>query len=190
MIHRIHPNVHEFQMVYLDDDVVEEAMGEDCLIHFDPRPKKYAESWVPFKVEFYDAITESGESKKPIPDIIADNNGKLFVSAKAYEKIYCELGQCGEWLPITYHDNDRGFLLNVLTLAEQFDAVDKENTEHDHNGLHHVAFYEEHLTGVTLFRTKEDGYLGIYCTEKTKNFLEKKGMKGCKVVADLSNRPM
>lgn len=190
MLYRIHPNVYEFQMIYLDDDAVEEAMGEGCLIHFDPRPKKYAESWVPFNIEFYDAITESGESKKTIPDIITDNDGKLFVSAKAYEKIYSELGQCGEWLPIMYHNTERGFLFNVLTLAEQFDAVDNANTEHDHNGLRHVAFYEEHLAGVTLFRTKEDGYMGIYCTEKAKALLEAQGIKGCKVIADLSNRPI
>lgn len=188
MIYRMHPDVKQFQLFQLDADTVEETMGEECLIYMDATPTHYVDSWKSIEIEFYDAITESPDTTKKRPDIMADDDGKLFLSQAAYHRLQSVIDSCGEALPVTYADQ-AGYLFNVLMLAEQHNAVDQENTQRDHNGLVRLALNETALSRVALFRTEEDDYLGIYCGEEVKDLIETHTLQGCILTPDLSDSP-
>lgn len=182
------PDVENFQLFQLDADVVERSMGEDCLIYMDASPIQYLNSWKTIEIDFYDAITESSDTTKSLPDIMADDDGKLFLSNEAYQQLLPQIDAFGEALPIFY-GKEKGYLFNVLRLAEEYDAVDKINTAHDNNGLVKLALNETALTGVNLFRTREDNYLGIYCSGEIKAAIDNKGLRGCKFNVNLVNLP-
>ena len=185
MIYRMHPSVYEFQKFLLDGDTIEEAMGEECWIHFDARPTRYADNWVSIELAFYDAITESEHTTKLIPDLISNSIGQMFVSEKAQHLLAPVLGECGEWLPITYLGK-KGYLLNVLNLAEDYDAIDKTQIQRDHDGLIKVAFDEAKLGEYVIFRTEEDCYRGIYCSDAVKAIIDKHKLQGCTLTAGLA----
>jgi len=188
MIYRIHPDVYQYQIFNIDADIVEDAMGEECLIYMDSTPTSYATSWKEIEIEFYDAITEAPDTNKKIPDIISDD-GFLFLNEKAYRLLAPTLSADGEWLGVKYA-GQQAYLLNVLSLAEQHEGIDEENTQPDNDGIVHLAFKESTLAGVSIFRTEEDSYLGIYCSEAIKELIEHHELKGCVLTSDLSDKPL
>ncbi|MDN3639320.1 hypothetical protein QWY82_10945 [Simiduia curdlanivorans] len=190
MIYRIHPDVKHYQLFHLDADQVEATLGEDCLIYMDSRPTHYLPHWKPLEIEFYDAY--EGMSKKPenkpLPDIISDNNGKLFLSDKAYQSLKDLLAGCGEFLPVTCGEIS-GVLFNPLVLAEESNAVDLSLTLRDKWGnLNNLAFHPEKLKH-PLFRTEQDSFRGVYCTEQLKIVVDKSELTGCIFAIDLADRP-
>ncbi len=188
MIYRMHPDVKQCQIFQLDADTVEEYIGEGCLIYMDATPTRYAQMWRCIDIEFYDAITESSNTAKKLPDMMADDDGKLFLSHAAYEVLQPVLANCGEALPVTYV-GQQGYLFNVLSLAEQHEAIEHEKTQHDHNGLVKLVLNESALEQVPLVRTEEDCFLGIYCNEAIKTLIDTHSFQGCILTTDLSDRP-
>ena len=188
MIYRMHPDVDNYQLFQLDADVVEASMGENCLIYMDATPHQYLEGWKMIEIDFYDAITESPTTTKVLPDIMVDDDGKLFLSKQSYQKLRPLLASFGEALPVSYK-GEQAYLFNVLSLAEAYEAIDHVNTVHDNNGLVKLALKESALSNVNICRTKEDDYLGIYCNEKLKRAIDSHQLKGCKFNTELVNRP-
>lgn len=99
-------------------------------------------------------------------------NGRLFLTADALDILAPELEKLGELLPVTYGEN-KGFIFNILSIAEDFDGVDKKlSSKNEFGEVQSFYFHESKLQNQSLFKTVFDGYLGIYCNENLKNFIE------------------
>lgn len=189
MIYKLKPALLSCNQFALDQDEIEEKLGEDCLIFMDSRPTHYLPHWQTIGVAFFDEYP-GGSKDKQNPDIMPDNLGKLFVNARARATLKPLLENAGEWLPVLA-DGEPGYLFNPLQLAEDYQAVDDAGVTRDRWGaLEAVAFVESRLAGIALFRTAVDDYRGIYCNEAFRQAAEAAGLKGVVFSADLGDRPL
>lgn len=100
------------------------VFGENVQNQFDVNfeAKAYADIWQPLAVNFADDGSEvSGEL---IPDI-AERDGRLFLSQKAYHALKTFLEKDGEFLSITYEDGE-AYFFNPLSIAESVDGLNKK----------------------------------------------------------------
>jgi hypothetical protein len=121
-----------------------------------------------------------------VPDL-AEVDGKLFFSQKAYQQLKEFIETEGEFLPVTY-EGGNGYIFNVLTIAEDLNGLDEKLTGYDrHGNLANFAFREDVMRGVPLFRAEIDGYQGIFCNEEIKEKIVKASLTGVILSADLGN---
>ncbi|HVL00919.1 MAG TPA: hypothetical protein VM553_13950 [Dongiaceae bacterium] len=188
MIYKIRPDLNHFQQFTLNQDEIEEKLGEDCLIFLDSRPTHYLAQWQPLSVEFFDEYP-GGDREKQIPDIMPDLLGKLFVSTRAHQILKPLLIKAGEWLPVLV-EGKPAYLFNPLSLAEDRQAVDIGSISRDQWGmLQGISFYEDKLVDVPLFRISADDYRHIYCQDALKQAVEQAGLKGAVFSTDFRDRP-
>ena len=183
-LYRIHGDDARYRNFVEDASDFEEKMGEDCVFHLDPTPRRYADQWPsPMRVDFHYG-DQGGD--KPIPDI-AENGGRLFVSDAAYGRLRPIIDAAGEFLPV-YHRDGVGYIFNPLRTAEEVDGIDTAKTVHDaHGNLEHYAFHEERVRALPIFKTELDTYLGIFCHDAFKTAVEEGGFPGVVFVQDYSN---
>lgn len=154
----IHPDSRHYKSFVLDRQRVRKALGHETEFHFARAPKRYLNSWQPFDINFENL---GASIRVAMPDIMV-RNGRLFLSLAAYEALSPIIAEHGEFLPITYEGNN-GFIFNVLSAAEDIFETDKSISNKNK---------------IALFRTADDGYLEIYCSEALKNAIEKNQLKG------------
>jgi len=174
MIYLIHPDYQLYKSFVLDNKVVRKALGSETLFHFSRAPQSYLDGWQPFEIGF----AALGVSEKAaMPDIMV-RNGRLFLTAPAFAALGGLLEKHGEFLPVTYGGKD-GHLFNVLSLAESVKGIDtKLSTKNEFGEVQSLAFHEDKVKGLLLFRTAFDGYMGIYCTEGFKAAIDESNFKG------------
>ena len=188
MIYKIRPDLNHFQQFTLNQDEIEEKIGEDCLIFMDSQPTQYLVQWQPLSVEFFDEYP-GGDKNKQAPDIMPDLLGKLFVSARAHQILQPLLINAGEWLPVLAAGKP-AYLFNPLCLAEDRQAVDSASIARDQWGmLQSISFDEDKLVDTPLFRTAADEYRHLYCQDMLKQAVEHAGLKGAVFSVDLRDRP-
>lgn len=157
-VYAIHPDSRHYKSFVLDRQRVRKALGHETEFHFARAPKRYLNSWQPFDINFENL---GASIRVAIPDIMV-RNGRLFLSIAAYDALSPIIAGHGEFLPITYEGNN-GFIFNVLSAAEDIFETDKSISNKNK---------------IALFRTADDGYLEIYCSEALKNAIEKTQLKG------------
>lgn len=183
MIYVIHPDVLNYKIFVLDGKEVRQKLGKDSIFDFDQRPKKYLTEWKTINIEF---AKVSGGKKGEIPDIIV-RNGRLFLNEKAYAGLHDLLAPHGEFLPVTF-DGSKGFLFNILTIAEDLNALDEKlSTKNEYGELQSIAFVEEKLNDAEIFRAEFGNYMSAYCQENLKALIETLDLKGLTFSLDLGN---
>lgn len=183
MIYVIHPDVLNYKIFVLDGKEVRQKLGKDSIFDFDQRPKKYLTEWKTINIEF---AKVSGGKKGEIPDIIV-RNGRLFLNEKAYAGLHDLLAPHGEFLPVTF-DGSKGFLFNLLTIAEDLNALDEKlSTKNEYGELQSIAFVEENLKNSKIFRARFGNYMSAYCQDDFKSLVEALELKGLIFSHNLGN---
>lgn len=113
----------------------------------------------------------------------------MVVSQKGYEDLATDLKAYGEFLPVTGEGNSYWVLhvtkfisadaINSLLSTRIIDEAECINVER-------LAFHEEAVSDLLIFRTAFTDYKNIYCTEKFKDLVETKGLKGLIFSTDLA----
>lgn len=183
-IYRIHPDRLVYQLLSISADEVEEKLGEESLFHMDHRPKPYADCWKTLEVSFYDST--SGKKKLLLPDITIDH-GRLFLNQKSCDALFKLIENDAELLPVKYSGKN-GVIVNPLKIAENFEALNQKcSIKNEWGDLQALDFYEDKLTGTCIFRSKYEGYFGIFCNEDFKSAVESQDLKGITFGEDLGN---
>ncbi|MCX2841291.1 hypothetical protein OQJ59_06590 [Microbulbifer thermotolerans] len=121
-----------------------------------------------------------------VPDL-AEVDGKLFFSKKAYQHLRELVDTEGEFLPVTYKGGT-GFIFNILTIAEDQNGLNEKLTGYDrHRNLSNFSFREEVMGKTPIFRAKIDHYQGIFCNESFKNKVNEASLSGVNFSIDLGN---
>jgi len=185
VIYRIHPNVKEYLHFLVSADEVETKLGSLNRFHLEKKPKSYLANWKPLEVEFFNNY----DIKPKLHPDISVWNGRLYLSKKAYDLLADLLGESIEILPVT-NGEDEGSIVNVLITAEEVGAVDSRLTvRNEWNELVSLGFDEQKIQKFPLFRTKQDSYRGIYCSERFKDRIESTGLPGVVFSVDLADIP-
>lgn len=174
MIFRIHHD-DRFLTFEIPTREVLNKLGREHPFHINRAPISYIRVWKdPLHILFF---PPEDNSQIIVPDL-AEVDGKLFLSEKAYSVLENVIDGHGEFLPVTY-DGGKGYILNILTIAEDMNGVDENLTGYDNNGnLEHFCFREEIMEMTPIFRTKIDDYQGIFCNEKMKSIIVNAGITG------------
>lgn len=184
MIYRIHHNEAYLMHSVPPLEAMTKLGEQHGVFAFNAEPKSYTDVWKALHIDFSPC---TGSKTKAVPDI-SENFGRLFLSAKAHAVLKDVLAECGEFLPVTYSEGERGFIFNPLLTVEQLDALDTELTIHDQSGnLEHFSFREEKLKDIAIFKTQLDTYKGIFCSEEVKKVCETAHLSGITFNPDISN---
>ena len=161
-----------------------DKLGDDYgTFAFNPQPIAYQSVWTPLHIQFLKL--PEGKKTPLFPDI-SFRYGRLFVTPAACLLLKRMLEPLGELLPVTYEGGE-GFLFNPLIAAESLQAVETDKLGYDEYGnLAHFSFDSAKLAGNSLFKTKLDGFTGLYCNESFKNTVESLGLKGIQFNPDLA----
>lgn len=183
-IYRIHPDRLRYKLVTIPIEQFEDKQDEDYSFILDSTPKTYLDTWTPLNIEFYDS-TEVGAASR-LPDLIVDD-GRLFLTSRAYDLLHELLAPHGEFLPVTYTDGE-GYLFNVLAVADSENGLDhKLCIKSEYGDLESLAFHEEQVKDMPVFRCEFDQYMGIFCPDEFKARVEQAGLQGVTFGVDLGN---
>lgn len=184
MIYRIHHNEAYLMHSVPPLEAMTKLGEQHGVFAFNAEPKSYTDVWKALHIDFSPC---TGSKTKAVPDI-SENFGRLFLSIKAHTVLKDILAECGEFLPVTYSEGERGFIFNPLLTVEQLDALDTELTTHDQNGnLEYLSFHEEKLKDIAIFKTQLDTYKGIFCSGEVKKACEAAHLNGITFNPDISN---
>jgi hypothetical protein len=177
-------NQRYLNFVIPGSEVISKLGGRDNPFHIDRTPKPYSKVWTQaLQIDFH--YGNQGKDKS-IPDI-TENNGRLFLSPKAYDALNNLLESCGEFLPV-YHEDGKGYIFNPLMTAEDMSGIDNALTTHDtHGNLENFGFIEDKVKPAPIFRTALDSYLGIFCSAEFKEAVESLKLNGICFSKDISN---
>jgi hypothetical protein len=183
MIYLVHPDIHHYQSFVIDSKEARRKLGDETKFHFDPRPIEYAQDWKPIEIGF---TSVSNRTVEAVPDIMV-RNGRVFLSLKAHDILHDLLESQGEFLPVMY-GNQRGYIFNILSVAEDVGGLDeKRSTKNEYGDLQSLAFHEKKVSGIDIFRTEFDSYMGVYASDAFKDLVESSGLKGVAFSVDLGN---
>lgn len=149
--------------------------------------KQWADIWQPLCGQFFDYSDEQNITS--IPDISCWVTDDLILSQKAYAALKEDLSPYGEFLPVTVESLPYWILhVNKFAIAN---AIDEENSERIINdagliNMNKLAFHENAVNNLLIFKTEYSGYKNIYCTEKFKALIESLGLKGLRFTRDLA----
>ena len=179
----LHPALDSKQII----EILGETTHENIKYRIDIRVAPISYKGVinePLKMSFPKERKEQQNCE--IPDI-AVLQGRLFLSAKAFEALSPIIAQDGEFLPATYELGE-GYIFIPMRVAEEVNAVDTEHSKkNDWGYFSHLSFHEDCLGDWKIFRTKANGYQSIYCQDVVKEAVEKAQLKGLYMTSDLAN---
>lgn len=185
MIYVIHADLARCQTFVLDAKEVRRKLGADSRFHFDQRPAAYAPGWQPLHIAF---ARPAGAKGTALPELSL-RHGRLYLSDRAHGALAGLLQGSGEFLPVT-HDGGGGYLFNVLALAESVDGLDARlSTRNEFGEVQSLAFHDERVAGLPVFRTAFDHYLGVFCGEAFRAACEAAALTGVVFESDLVSLP-
>lgn len=187
MIFSIYNDHKKYAHIGFDWKQMVQEFGESMDTRFDVNceTKPYSTIWKkPIKVNFSDnseGITGSG-----IPEI-AEHQGRLFLSQKAYETLHNLLDKDGEFLSVEY-ENGKGFIFNPLSLAEAVDGLDKKlSVKNEWGEVENIAFHNDKVKAFNIFKSYFDAHYNVFCQESVKEAVEQADLKGVIFTPDLGN---
>ena len=187
MIFSIYNDHKKYAYIGFDWKQIVQEFGESMDTRFDVNceAKPYSAIWKnPIKVNFSD--NSEGMTGTGIPEI-AEHQGRLFLSQKAYEILRDLLEKDGEFLPVEY-ENGQGFIFNPLSLAEAVDGIDnKLSVKNEWGEVENIAFHNDKVKNLQIFKSNFDAHYNVFCQESVKNAVEKSGLKGVIFTPDLGN---
>lgn len=125
-----------------------------------------------------------GKSKEQNYDINVYTNF-LVLKMKAYNVLYDELKAFGEFLPLNV-EGDKMMMFNLLTFAEENKSLcEMSYLDGFENGLKTLSFDESDMIIKTIFKSKLQGGMKNYCTDRFKKLVEKNDLTGIKFDTDL-----
>ena len=182
MIYRIHHN-DDFLTFEIPTREVLDKLGRDYPFHINRTPMAYENLWNELHIVFR---APEKNSQEIIPDL-AEVDGKLFLSQKAFRTLRGLLEGSGEFLPVTY-DCGTGYIFNILNIAEDKNALDEKLVTYDeYENLTHFGFKEDSLKDTVIFRSKIDHFSGIFCTNRFKSAIEEAELTGIYLHTDLAD---
>lgn len=183
MLYSIYADTKSYLYIGYDGNQMNDLLGDEYRFDIDRTVKPYSQVWkMPITVNF----GNEGMKGTLMPDISADQ-GRLFLSQKAYDVLHDLLKNDGEFLPVEY-ENGKGFMFNPLSLAESVDGLDKKlSVKNEWGDVENVAFDEDKVQGFNIFKTDFDTYYSVYCQERVKDAVEQAGLKGVIFTPDLGN---
>lgn len=121
-----------------------------------------------------------------LPDIAIDQ-GRLFLSGKAFETLKPLIENDGEFLPVIY-EHGSAYIFIPLKVAESADALDEKlSRKNDWGDMENIAFHEELVASWSVFRSEFNAYMSVYCNEAVKEAIESNGLSGLYISPDLGN---
>ncbi|WP_159820618.1 hypothetical protein [Colwellia sp. 20A7] len=125
-----------------------------------------------------------GKSKEQNYDINVYANF-LVLNMKAYNTLHGELKEFGEFLPLNV-EGDKMMMFNLLTFAQENKTLcEMSYLDGFENGLKTLCFDEADTVTKTIFKSKLQGGMTNYCTDKLKHLVEKNDLSGVKFDTDL-----
>lgn len=183
MIYRI---LHDDQYLTFEISTGEvlSKLGRSHPFHIDRTPIAYTPFW---KSSLEISFRPPGDDTLDIIPNLAEVDGKLYLDVVAFDILKDVLKNNGEFLPVI-HDETKGYIFNILTIAEERGGLDEQFTKNDiYGNLESLAFIDEIMARSPIFRTKIDGYQGIFCNEAIKEIIEKNSLHGIIFQTDLSS---
>jgi hypothetical protein len=97
------------------------------------------------------------------------------------------IGQCGEFLPV-YSENYQGYLFNTLALEDS--ALNPKLCQKNEWGeISWLAFNEAKVES-TVFRTEDDNFMSVFCTEALINAYKAANLTGLVFTENLAPEPV
>jgi hypothetical protein len=125
-----------------------------------------------------------GKSKEQNYDINVYTNF-LVLKMKAYNLLYDELKEFGEFLPLNV-EGDKMMMFNLLTFAEENkNLCEMSYLDGFENGLKTLSFDKSDTVIKTIFKSKLQGGMINFCTDRFKELVEKNNLTGIKFDTDL-----
>lgn len=125
-----------------------------------------------------------GKSKEQNYDINVYTNF-LVLKMNAYDILCEELSPLGEFLPLNVEGN-KMMMFNLLTFAEEKkDLCEMAYLDGYENGLKMLSFNEVDIETKSIFKSKLQGGMANYCTDKFKVLVEAHNLTGIKFDIDL-----
>lgn len=185
-LYSIFADFKNYACIGFDRGEMEHVFGANPRNHIDVsrKVKSYGDAWKPVTAYFGDA---DGITGSVIPDV-TEFQGHLFLSLAAYEILKPMIENDGEFLPIVYENGD-GFIFNPLRIAEDVDGLNTVISKKSvWDELEHLAFYEDRVKNISIFKTNFDANLSITCQASVKEAIDRAGLGGVIFTADLGNR--
>lgn len=147
----------------------------------------WADIWQPMQIGFRD--DSDAQNVVTPPDITCWFTDNIFLNQKAYDVLREILIGYGELLPCKC-EGVNYWVLHV-TKKTGLNVVDQTQSERiveagGYIDMRSLAFNEDKLKDVLIFKTEFSNYRNIYCTEKFKSLVETTGLKGLLFSNDLA----
>ncbi|WP_444998451.1 hypothetical protein [Aliikangiella sp. IMCC44359] len=187
MIYRLIFNHHKFLNFRFDEEQLEDILGEptdenfDSFINYNNAPKVFKEIYtVPLNFNF--SIDHKEDKGKTIADLCVVN-GRLFLSQRAYDILLPLINEDGEFLSVRYQEGN-GYFFTPLSVV---DVDPKITLKNEWGDIENLGFNEKDVEKYAVFRTRYDGYIGLYCQDRVKQAIEDNSLTGLYITTDLAN---
>jgi|TARA_B110000211_G_scaffold63312_2_gene72529 hypothetical protein len=186
LLYSIHNDLNTYAAIGFNWKQIVSMFGENMDTRFDVNhaPRKYSAIWKePLQVTFSNT---GGLTGTAIPDI-AEHQGRLFLSTRAYDTLHNLLKNDGEFLPVEY-ENGTGYMFNPLRLADTVGGLNEEHcVKNEWDDVEHIAFHEDKLDGIVAFRSEFDFFINLFCQSALKQAVEQANLKGVTFTSNLGN---
>ncbi|WP_347329849.1 hypothetical protein [Marinimicrobium locisalis] len=167
MLYRVLFDANRYRLPLWDQDQIARYVSDDDIEHLiDMNGAPISHKGVfpePLKMSFEPRFP--GDKKLEIPDI-AILEGRLYLNAKALQVLKPLLEADGEFLDLVDERGEPGALFTPMHVAEDVEAIDWNKTVlSDWAGFEHLSFHENKVHPWRVFRTRKDGYQGLFCQE-------------------------
>lgn len=188
MLYTIVSSDQEYRGMTWDKEQIAKIVGSygqaiDKRIDINNTPRSYESIFTtPLNVQF--PILHKSDENKKIPEI-AEVQGRLFLTPRAYKALHPMICHDGEFIPIIY-ENGEAYFFTPMRVAEDANALDTALSKKNQWGdLENLAFDEQKILEWRVFRAKFNHYQTLQCNNEIKNTIEKAGLTGVYITPDL-----
>ncbi|MCL6272212.1 hypothetical protein M3P05_20020 [Sansalvadorimonas sp. 2012CJ34-2] len=165
-------------------DAAPDSVPSRDVMKFHARNLAMRSWWKPLNVNF---APVQDKPDAPLPDVCVWRGSTLVLSEKAYQVLSSILEPFGELLPVT-QNSENYYLFNCLTLG----LADELNSEQDiqsgvYMGVKRLAFNTVDVEGKSVFKTKFNRCMSLFCDDALPTLVEEHHLKGLIFSTDLAS---